>query len=62
MNNTAIRNDICQDLGQLFDQLNHMATISNRRARSARGQLLDQIGRHLDQLRRLDLFMDLACR
>ena len=61
MQNLKRRNQICDDLGLLFTKLNR--TISNRsiRAKTARGKLLNQIGHNLDTLRRLDLFVALAC-
>ena len=61
MENLNKRNQICDDLGLLFTKLNKIRSKSSKRSLMARGKLLDQIGHNLDALRRLDLFVALAC-
>jgi hypothetical protein len=54
------RDQICDELGQLFAKLNKTARVRTKRAGTARGKILDRIGHKLDVLRRLDLFVTLA--
>ena len=60
MHDLARRDQICNDLGRLFGKLDKTRSIRSKKAITARGKLLDKIGRNLDTLRRLDIFVTMA--